>query len=377
MAALSSFNRLLKPLALVCLGQLGGALCTAHAQTETGVSVQLQALRVSGFLDGNLLSDEKAVVVHAHAAGNSIASAQLHASFPMPGLGADWRMGAFADAQAWIQSDAVRALAFINNKEKADSNAAYPLHTRYQIARRKGLSLAKTTTLDLPQFAAARVFTRARIFAVDQFKAGQADGTLTESASGQLGLQANIDQYQLGGTSPFISPAKTLGWGGTVDIGLRVDGQGGHYGSISVADIGPATRLPSVLRTDRKANTNNVSYDANGYAQYAPLITGQYSPASYAMRYAPTYAAEGGWALAPQAMLIAKLESTAAVHQLSVGGLYKINQQSLQGMVYTGKGVPSSLGLAWRFKYGEIGWRGDRLSLSRARVWGLTAGLRF
>jgi hypothetical protein len=361
---------------MTCAGLLGAAAC-AQAQGDAGVAVQVHQLRVSSFLDGNLLSDERAAVAHPHAAGLAIAATGLHTSFTLPGLSPSWRMGAFVDAQAWIKADSVRALAFINNKEKADENAAYPLATRYQSARRVGLSLAKTTPLDIPLFASAMLLTRARVFAVDQFKAGQADGRLTESALGQLGLQANISQYQLGGTSPFISPAKTLGWGGTLDIGLRVQGQGGHYSSISVADIGPAVRLPSVLRTDRTANTNNVSNDANGYVQYAPFITGQYSPASYAMRYAPTFTAEGGWALASQAMLIAKLESTAPVHQLSVGGLYKMNQQSLQGMVYAGKDLPSSLGLAWNFKHGDIAWRGDRFSLSRARVWGLSAGLRY
>ena len=353
------------------------AACAAHAQMGDGIAVQLQELRVSGFLDGNLLSDEKVVVTHPKAAGLTVATAQLHTSFPVPGLGTDWRMGAFVDAQAWIRSDAVRALAFINNKEVANENAAYPLRTSYQAARRVGLSLAKTTPLNLPQFASAQLLTRARLFAVDQFKAGQADGALVESATGQLGLQANTNQYQLGGTSPFISPAKTLGWGGTLDVGLRVDGHSGHYGSISVADIGPAVRLASVLRTDKKANTNNVSFDANGYVQFAPIITGQYSATSYAMRYAPTFTAEGGWALAPQAMLIAKLESTTPVHQLSLGAAYQFNQQSVQGTVYAGKGLPTSLGLAWRFKYGDISWRGDRLSLSRARVWGLAAGLHF
>jgi hypothetical protein len=362
---------------LSCAGLVGAAACAAQAQGDNGVAVQLHQLRVSSFLDGNLLSDERAAVAHPHAAGQAIAATGLHTSFPLPGLSPDWRIGAFVDAQAWIKADAVRALAFTNNKEQADKNAAYPLSTRYQIARRIGLSLAKTTALDLPQLASAVLLTRARLFAVDQFKAGQADGTLTEAASGQLGLQANISQYQLGGSSPFVTPAKTLGRGISMDVGLRVEGREGHYGMLSIADLGPKVRLASVLRTDKVANTNNVTFDANGFVQYAPIIAGKYSPASYAMRYAPTFTAEGGWALAPHFTLTGKLESTAPVHQLAVGGMYKFNQQTLESALYTGKGLPPSLGVSWRFKHGDIGWRGDRLSLSRARVWGLTAGLRF
>jgi hypothetical protein len=362
---------------LIFGGLISSSICAAHAQIETGVVFKLQELRVSGFLDGNLLADERATVAHPNAAGLTYAIAQAQTSFPVPGLDQSWRLGAFVGAQAWIKADAVRALAFVNNKERADENASYPLSVSYQSARRVGLSVAKTVTLDLPQFSSAVLLTRARWFAIDRFKAGQADGTLVEAASGQLGLQAEVTQYQLGGTSPFINPARVLGWGATLDLGIYLQDHDGNYATVSVADLGPAVRLPSVLYTNRKANTNNVSYDANGYVQYAPLIKGQYSPASYKVRFTPALTAETGWKLSPHLQLITKLESTAPVHQIAIGGALNFYQQTIESLAYIGKGVPSSLGLAWRFKYGEIGWRGDRLSLSRARVWGLTAGLRF
>ena len=359
-------------------GLLAGAACAAHAQaqTDTGLVVQFHQSRVSGFLDGNLLADGESVVAHPNADGLSYATMQLQTSFPF-GLGPNWRLGAFVGAQAWIKTDAVRAAAFINNKEQADENAAYPLNISYQVASRRGLSLAKTTPLDLPQFASSLLVVRARVFVVDRFKAGQSDGTLIETASGQLGLQANVNQYQMGGTSPFINPAKTLGRGATFDLGLHLEDHDGNYGIVSIADVGPAVRLSSVLRTDRKANTNNVSYDANGYAQYAPLIKGQYSAASYRFRFTPTLLAEGGLKVSPNLHMIARLESTAPVHQIAVGGVLNVYQQRVETVAYLGPGIPASLGIDWRFKYGNIGWRGDRLSLSRARVWGITASLHF
>jgi hypothetical protein len=358
-------------------GVASGAFCAAHAQVETGVVFKLQELRVSGFLDGNLLADDRAPVAHPNAAGLTYAMAQAQASFPVPGLDPSWRLGAFVGAQAWIKADAVRALAFVNNKEQADENATYPLSVSYQSARRVGLSLAKTVTLDIPQFSSVVLLTRARWFAIDRFKAGQGDGSLTETATGQLGLQADVTQYLLGGTSPFINPAKVLGWGATFDLGAYLQDHDGNYAAFSVADLGPAVRMPSVLYTNRKANTNNVSYDANGFVQYAPLIKGQYSPASYKVRFTPTLTAEAVWKLNPHLLLITKLESTTPVHQIALGGALNFYYQTIESLVYLGKDIPSSLGLVWRFKYGEVGWRGDRLSPSRARVWGLTAGLRF
>ena len=362
-------------------GLLTGAACAAQAQTQaqtdTGLVVQFHQSRVSGFLDGNLLADGQAVVAHPNADGLSYATTELQTSFPVPGLGQNWRMGAFVGAQAWIKTDAVRAAAFVNNKEQADENAAYPLNISYQVASRRGLSLAKTTALDLPQFASSLLVARARVFVVDRFKAGQSDGTLIETASGQLGLQANVNQYQLGGTSPFINPAKTLGRGATFDLGLHLEDHDGNYGIVSIADVGPAVRLSSVLRTDRKANTNNVSYDANGYVQYAPLIQGKYSAASYRFRFTPTLLAEGGLKVSPNLHMIARLESTAPVHQIAVGSVLNVYQQRIETVAYLGPGIPASLGIDWRFKYGNISWRGDRLSLSRARVWAITAGLRF
>ena len=354
---------------------VGGA-CAAQAQTDTGLVVQFHQSRVSGFLDGNLLADGEAAVAHPNADGLSYVTVQLQTSFPF-GLGPNWRMGAFVGAQAWIKTDAVRAAAFINNKEQADEDATYPLNVSYQVAGRKGLSLAKTTPLDWPQFASAQLVARARVFVVDRFKAGQSDGTLIETASGRLGLQTNVNQYQLGGTSTFINPAITLGRGATFDLGLHLEDHDGNYGIVSIADVGPAIRLSSVLRTDRKANTNNVSYDANGYVQYAPLIRGQYSAASYRFRFTPTLLAEGGLKVSPNLHMIARLESTAPVHQIAVGSVLNVYQQRIETVAYLGPGIPASVGIDWRFKYGSIGWRGDRLSLSRARVWGITASLHF
>ena len=358
-------------------GLICGGVCAAQAQTDTGLVVQFHELRVSGFLDGDLLADDRAPVAHPNAAGLTYATTHLQTSFPIPGLSQNWRLGAFIGAQAWIKADSVRALAFVNNKEQANENAAYPLNISYQAASRKGLSLAKTTPLDWPQFASALLVARARVFAVDRFRAGQSDGSLIETASGQLGLQANVNQYQLGGTSPFVNPANTLGWGTTFDLGLRLEDHDGNYGIVSIADVGPAVRLSSVLRTDRKANTNNVSYDANGYVQYAPLIRGQYSAASYRFRFTPTLLAEGGLKVSPNLHMIARLESTAPVHQIAVGSVLNVYQQRIETVAYLGPGIPASLGIDWRFKYGSIGWRGDRLSLSRARVWALNASLRF
>ena len=168
-------------------GLLASAACAAQAQSDTGLVVQFHESRVSGFLDGNLLGDGQAAVAHPNAGGLSYAAAQLQASFPVPGLGQDWRLGAFIGAQAWIKTDAVRAAAFLNNKEQANEDAAYPLNISYQVASRRGLSLAKTTPLDLPQFASVLLVTRARVFVVDRFKSGQSDGSLIETASGQLG----------------------------------------------------------------------------------------------------------------------------------------------------------------------------------------------
>ena len=99
-------------------GLLTGAACAAQAQTDTGLVVQFHQSRVSGFLDGNLLADGQAVVAHPNADGLSYATTELQTSFPVPGLGQNWRMGAFIGAQAWIKTDAVRAAAFVNNKEQ-------------------------------------------------------------------------------------------------------------------------------------------------------------------------------------------------------------------------------------------------------------------
>lgn len=102
-----------------------------------------------------------------------------------------------------------------------------------------------------------------------------------------------------------------------------------------------------------------------------------YSAASYRFRFTPTLLAEGGLKVNPNLHLIARLESTAQVHQIAVGSVLNLYQQRIETVVYLGPGIPASLGVDWRFKYGNIGWRGDRLSLSRARVWGLAASLRF
>lgn len=79
-----------------------------------------------------------------------------------------------------------------------------------------------------------------------------------------------------------------------------------------------------------------------------------YSAASYRFRFTPTVLAEGGIKVSPNLHMIARLESTAPVHQIAVGGVLNVYQQHIETVAYLGPGIPTSLGVDWRFKYGTL-----------------------
>ena len=343
----------------------------------TGPRFEAESLRVSSFLDGHLVSDEKAMVAHAQATAHTLAQTRIRISVPVPFVDSAWQVGAFTDSQAWVMGDSVRALAFFNNQQVASQNASYGFDVQSQSIRRTGVTLATSWEMALPQAFALQLATQVKYFSVDEFKASHVRGSLTETVAGAVGLQAQTVEQHLGGQSLFVKPERVLGYGLALDAALKlVNGRGSHV-TLAVEDLGPAITLPSVLRTSQNANTQTVSYDTNGYIHFAPLLTGQYAIERLQVVFAPTWSTAWVWQLRPGLHVLASAQTTQTVQQVSAGLTMSAMGQLFTGKIHGGKELPASLELAWTSKHIALAWRADALSPHQARVWGVAASLHY
>ncbi len=360
-----------------CLWLLAGSAHMGCQALDSGFALEAESLRVSSFLDGQLADDEKAVVAHSRAPAHTLARTRLRASAPVPWTDRSWRMGAFADSQAWVIGDSVRALAFYNNKEAGSQNASHLFDAQSQFMRRTGLTLGTSWETALGQSHNLQVTTQLKYYAVNEFKASHVRGALTETVAGAIGLQAQTVEQNLGGQSLFVKPDRALGHGFALDAALTLTNAQGSHLTFAVEDFGPAVTLPSVLRTTQNANTNTVSYDANGYIHFAPLLTGQYASEQIRVVFAPTWSAALAWRLKPNLEWLASAESTQTVHQISSGLRLESNGQQFTGLIHLGKDLPGSLEVAWKSKWTALAIRADALSPQYARVWGVKASVQF
>ena len=356
---------------------LGGSAQTWCQATATGLSLEAETQRVSAFLDGQLADDEKAAVAHRGAAAHTLARWLVRASAPLPWTDGAWRFGAFADSQAWVMGDSVRALAFLNNKEVGSQNASHGFNVQSQFMRRTGLTLSTTWEAAILQSHNLHVTTQLKYYAVNEFKASHVRGALTETVAGAIGLQAQTVEQNLGGQTLFVKPDRTLGHGFALDASVKLINAEGSFLAIAVEDLGPAVTLPSVLRTSQSANTNTVSFDANGYIHFAPLLSGQYASEQIRVVFAPTWSAALAWRLNSRWDWLASAESTQTVHQVSSGLRLSSNGQQFTGLIHVGKDLPGSLEVAWRSKWTTLAIRADALSPQFARIWGMKATVLF
>lgn len=360
-----------------CLWLLAGLAHMGCQAQAAGFALEAESLRVSSFLDGKLADDEKAAVAQANAAAHTLARTLLRASAPVPWTDGSWRMGAFADSQAWIMGNSVRALAFYNNKEVGTQNASHAFDVQSQFMRRTGLTLGATWETAVLQSHQLALAAQLKYYAVNEFKASHVRGALTETVAGSIGLQAQTVEQNLGGQSLFVTPERALGYGFALDAALKLANAQGSHLTLAVEDWGPAVTLPSVLRTTQSANTNTVSFDANGYIHFAPLLTGQYASEQIRVVFAPTWSASLAWRLKPDLEWLASAESTQSVHQISSGLRLGSNGQQFTALVHFGKDLPASVEVGWQGKWARLAIRADALSPQFARIWGMKASVQF
>lgn len=356
---------------------LASAACAAQwLDGNDQLRTELYQYRASTFLDGQNQSTDH---IQPGAVGKPPTSrvttgARLRAA---PHWAQGWRMGAFVLSDAWISGSAstLGAIAAANRAQAPTRNASHPFDVAYQSMQRYGLSTGKD--FGLAWLGAPTVSVDGHVFRVSKFREISASGVLTETAQGDLGLAANTVQTKLGGESVFINPPANLGWGASADVGLRWgEPQDSHY-SLHVANLASTVRIPHVLQTTTRLNTQSASYDANGYVQFAPLISGKHSDVAYRPTLHPHTRAATSQRLSPGWALLASLSVQHPITELSLGGQWDAVGQRLQAQVHLSRDLPVSYGVVWRTRYANVAWRGDSLRSGSAKVWGWSASIQY
>lgn len=343
---------------------------------QDSIRTELSQFRASTFIGGANQHDEPIIPSQPNTAPTTRASIKASVSYA-PAWGYGWRAGVFAASHAWMQGtpSSTNAVIVANRSAKPSTNASHAFDVVQQSMQRYGFSLGKEIASNW--LGGAVISGAAHVFAVNAFREISVSGVLTESANGDLGLVSNNAQYKLGGEAVFISPPKTLGKGTSIDLGLRWGDTNGSHVAVQLADIVSYVRLDHVLQTNTRINTNKVSFDANGYIQFAPIISGKNADVPYQPRLHPVASVSGAYRLSPSWAVIAGMESAHPMTELSLGGKYNKASQSIQAQLFVSRDVPASLGISWHTRYLSLSWRGDRLSADKAKVWGISGQVRF
>lgn len=334
-------------------------------------------LRRSSFVDGAFLADPRSRLVHSEGVPKALSESTVQASWS-PTRWPGWELEIFGKQETRISGvpGSLSAVAQFNGRhEPLGAAVQLPFAVTSQSMRRWGLGLSKRISTALPDGVEARI--GGKVFAVDQYRAVDADGILTESLGGDLGLQAQVEDRKLGGDSIYIHPGRSLGHGLSADVSLRWGERHGTHAFFAATDVGPPVHLQHVLRTSTQANSSRVSYDANGYVQFAPMVSGRFSDEGAQVKQYAHFALGGGYQLAPATVLLAQLESSHPIQQFGIGLSWGNPDLTVRSLLHVGAQLPSSLELTFRTTHLDFSWRGDAFSPSQARVWGILCRLKF
>lgn len=334
---------------------------------------QAEYSRLSALLDGQLLDDEQSPVRHSGDDAGSWGRSQSRLSWLPENSPWNLQWSVFTDSQIHIDGGGGDAVRRINNGGTGTPGTAYSFSAESLQYRRLGMAVSRIVDAGI----SGRWMLGGSVFVVDKFKSINAQGVLREGAAGALGLQGSLTQNHLGGTSPFISPDKVLGWGAGFDVSGLWGDPNTNYLRASIRDLGPAIELKHVLATTKNVNTNTLSYDSDGYVLFAPAIMGAYSSQNAKFRVKPELGLEAGYRYSAEQRWVSGLIWHGARKEINVRLQQAVSGHRVELGVHALANMPASVSLvAYGTRWG-FSWRGDQLSPSKARIWSLTGHFIF
>ena len=265
------------------------------------------------------------------------------------------------------------------NQDEGPVGQRYPFdvqntqHRRWQVTAQFHRTAHLAWLADEP----LRWYAGINLLAVDRYKAINASGVLHDMVSGDLGLQAHSSSNELGGTSAFIQPSKPLGWGLTLNLGVQGGQPDQAQWRLDVRDLGPRVKLRHVLGDDKSANTNTLSFDADGFVNFAPVVQGQYSDRAASLRIEPEWTAHAAHPLGRHGQAVVGGAWHGARQEISLGYQHQWGAHRLSVTGHALRDMPFSVGLRWEMPHASLGWRADRISAGKARIWVLEGRLNF
>lgn len=341
--------------------------------------LELEQGRLSAMISGDVLDDSRQFTETDTDAARSWARSRLRLSGQTrddAGSGLEW--SAFMVQEAHVQGYGAKAATRLN-QDSGLPGTRYPFAVDSVQHRRWGVAVRRSGQTEWPRLlnGALRWHAGVQLFAVDRFKSISAQGLLQDATGGDLALQATSRSDELGGTSTFVQPDKALGWGLTLDAGV----QGGHEGQVqwalAVSHLGPRVRLDHVLGEDKTIDTNTVSFDEDGYVNFAPAVSGRYVDREASLRIEPEWVASLSAPINRYADVLVGGVWHGARQEFSLGYRHRWGAHQVTVTGYALRDMPRSVGLRWDFPHASLGWRGDQIDAGKARIWVLEGGLRF
>jgi hypothetical protein len=350
----------------------------AHATPWGDVEASVYSYRLSSFINGNLIRNEKLPLASVPDSPATLARAGFELFWTPKNLDR-WRVGVFKDntIRANGQDGSVKALALINNRGSLSNNVDYPFNVQSVSMSRSGLLIEQSLgSLNIAPHIG--VSWSVRLFGVEDYRSTVANGFIRENSNGSLGVQAEVTKTDLGRSTTFVPTTGAVGYGAS--FGLALEGGDPNMTSwvFSVDDISAPVNLKSVLVTRNSYNNVNVQLDGNGLPNFAGVAVGSFSNESVKATVNPRLAFEVVSDLNHAWHLRAGTTWEKPLLQGFVGVDHQVNGGKWLTSVHIGNNnLPASLGLGLNYKGLTLAWRGDKLSPSKARIWGLSGSMRF
>lgn len=209
-----------------------------------------------------------------------------------------WRLGVELRQDAYLITDRASLDAYVmfQRRQKPTAPASFPLQARYFNWRAQGLRLGYT--FDGPRFGerASAIDVSAAVYGRQRLRERSVSGTLTYGQDGTYGATASHVDADSRMIYPFMGDAPTAS-GASLSLGAMLPLSDAWTLRLRADDLASRLRWKNLPRNTETLNTASTSYDANGYINYAPMLSGRkqqierdfdiprYNAASLAYRY--------------------------------------------------------------------------------------------
>ena len=215
----------------------------------------------------------------------------------------------------------------------------------------------------------------ASVFSADHLISGSLKGAVTAIAKNDYDIQQlSIDYYYSRDTLFGRDVTAPTGWGYAFDIALTASTEGEWRLRFELQNLLGRVNWNNAPFTTAAINTDNKSYDENGYVHVKPLLSGQFGYRDFQQHLPLLGSMQASYRATDNTELVGEMYATPAKSFWSYGTAYNFeNLQFKLKALYTVETGQVTLGVQNAWGYLSMG--ADRSELRNARALSIASGV--